>query len=162
MDQTLEDMFAEIRDMKAENFPVHEVSTVSEDISCIDLINSFLEQSSPITIVTDEKDKYIGILTIKDILPLLQKRKTDLHDALLRSRVLTCMTAFDLAKRQLPTVSDDDSVLVIASIMDSYDVVFLPRVKERKGPILGVISLMDILAQVKESWDCACDAKEDD
>ncbi len=72
------------------------------------------------------------------------------------------MTAFDLAKRQLPTVSDDDPVVVIASMMASYDVVYLPRVKERKGPILGVISLMDILAQVKDSWDCACTTEEDE
>lgn len=162
MDQAIEDLFAEVRGMKAKEFPIREVATVNQDLSCIELIDSFLDQSAPLTLVTNDEGKYIGVLTIKDILPLLQKRRTDLRDVLLRTQVLSCITAFDLAKRQLPTIMDDDEVIRIAGLMASYDVVYLPRVKERKGPVVGVISLLDILAQIKEYWNCACSDEEEE
>lgn len=152
----MEDIFSSIKEMKVTEFPIRKVPTIREDLSCMELIDSFLSDTSPITIVVDEDGKYTGVLTIKDILPLLQKRKTDIHDALMRSRVLSCITACDLVKRQLPTINDNDDIFTVANIMESHDTVFLPRVKERKGEILGVIALMDILNGVKTIWDCSC------
>ncbi len=160
MDETMEEIFSSIKEMKVTEFPIRKVPTIHEDLSCMELIDSFLIDTSPITIVVDEDGKYTGVLTIKDILPLLQKRKTDIHDALMRSRVLSCITACDLAKRQLPPIKDDDEISTVANLMEIHDTVFLPRVKDRKGEILGVIALMDILGEVKSRWDCACDDEE--
>ena len=162
MDQIIEDIFSEIKEMKAAEFPIRKVKRIHEDISCMDLIDSFINETSPVTIVVDDEGKYTGVLTIKDILPLLQKRRTDLHEAITRSRVLSCVSACDLAKKQFPIVLDDDEINVVASLMESYETAFLPRAKERKGEIIGTISLMDILAKVKESWVYACENIEDE
>lgn len=162
MDQTIEDVFSEIKEMKASEFPIRKVKRIQEDISCMDLIDSFIKETSPITIVVNDEGKYTGVLTIKSILPLLQRRKTDLHEAISRSRVLSCVSACDLAKKQFPIVLDDDEINVVASLMESYDTAFLPRAKERKGEIIGTIALMDILAKVKENWIGACKDIEDE
>lgn len=162
MEQDIEDIFSSIRNMKASDFPIRPAPTINEGLNCMELIESFLNVDSPITIVVNDDGKYIGVLTIKDTLPLLKKRKTDIHDSLSRSRVLSCITACDLAKRQLPIITDNDDITSVATLMETHDTIFLPRVKERKGAILGVISLMDILKEVKEDWDCVCSNNEDE
>jgi len=44
--------------------------------------------------------------------------------------VLSCITAFDLVKRDLPIVKDNDDISRVAGLMDKYDTIFLPRCRE--------------------------------
>ncbi|MCG3223484.1 MAG: hypothetical protein H7647_03390, partial [Candidatus Heimdallarchaeota archaeon] len=57
MDQTMEEIFSSIKEMKVTEFPIRKVSTIHEDLNCMELIDSFLNDTSPITIVVDEDGK---------------------------------------------------------------------------------------------------------
>jgi len=155
-EKLMEDVFSKIKEMKANEFPVREVPIINEDTGCIELLDKLLEEDSPVAIVMDDEDKFMGILTIKNLLSLLKPRKTDISDILSRTHVLSCITAFDLVKRDLPLVKDDDNIERIAGLMDKYDTIFLPRCRERKGKIEGMIFLTDIIHTLKDNWVGAC------
>ncbi|MHA1668273.1 MAG: CBS domain-containing protein [Candidatus Heimdallarchaeaceae archaeon] len=128
--ELMEDVFSKIKEMKASDFPVREVPKIKEETRCIELLDLLLEQKSPVAMVFDD-DNFLGILRIENLLSLLKPRKTDISDVLARTQVLSCITAFDLVKRDSPIVKDNDDISRVAGLMDKYDTIFLPRCRER-------------------------------
>ncbi|MHA1397575.1 MAG: CBS domain-containing protein [Candidatus Heimdallarchaeaceae archaeon] len=128
--ELMEDVFSKIKERKASDFPVREVQKIKEETRCIELLDLLLEQKSPVAMVFDDDDNFLGILRIENLLSLLKPRKTDISDVLARTQVLSCITAFDLVKRDLPIVKDNDDISRVAGLMDKYDTIFLPRCRE--------------------------------
>lgn len=152
----MEDVFSQIKEMKVKDFPIQKVPRINEDTGCAELLDFLVEEKSSVAMVFDDQNKYIGILTIKDLLSLLRPRRTDITDVLSRSQVLSCITAFDLVRRNTPIVKEEDSIENVARLMDKFDIVFLPRCAERKGEIEGMIFLSDIITALRDNWVGAC------
>ncbi len=155
-EEIMEDVFSKIKEMKAIDFPIRKVPIIREEIGCIELLDLLIEQKSPVVMVYDKEDKFLGILRIENLLSLLKPRRTDISDVLSRTHVLSCITAFDLVKRDTPVVKDSDEISRVAGLMDKYDTIFLPRCKERKAEIEGMIFLSDIIQTLRDNWVGAC------
>ena len=159
-EEIMEDVFTKIKEMKAIDFPIREVPKIKEETGCIELLDLLIEEKSPVAMVFDDKEKFLGILRIENLLSLLKPRETDISDVFARTHVLSCITAFDLVKRDLPIVKDGDDISRVAGLMDKYDTIFLPRCKERKGKIEGMIFLSDIIIALRDNWVGACMDKD--
>ena len=154
--EIMEDVFSKIKEMRAIDFPIRKVTRIKEETGCIELLDLLLQERCPVAMVFDDKDKFLGILRIENLLSLLKPRKTDISDVLARTHVLSCITAFDLVKSGLPIVKDSDEISRVAGLMDKYDTIFLPRCKERGGNIEGMIFFSDIIQALRDNWDGAC------
>ena len=152
----MEDAFSKVKDMRAKEFPLRKVPILYEDTSCSVLLDFIVEDKSLVAMVYDHENEYIGILTMRHLLKLLSKRKTDLTDVLAKTHVLSCITALDLLRSDIPIIKDDDTIEKVAELMEKYNTVFLPRQVDRKSKIEGLIFFEDILRTLKENWVGAC------
>ncbi len=155
-EELMEDVFSKIKEMYASEFPIRDVPIIKEDEGCIELLDLLLDTKSPVAMVYNDEDKFMGILTIKSLISLLTPRKTDISDVLSRTHVLSCITAFDLVKRDIPIIKDSDSIERVAGLMKKYNTVFLPRCREKKGKLEGMIFLLDIIETLRDNWVGAC------
>ena len=152
----MEDVFSKVKEMKAKEFPTRKVSIINEDVGCSDLLDYLTDEENPVTMVFNDKGKYQGIITLDNLITLLEPRKTDITEVLTRTHVLSCITAFDLIKSSTPVINDDDTIEKVAGLMDKYNTIYLPRRTNRKSEITGMIFLKDIIKVLKENWVGAC------
>lgn len=152
----MEDVFSTIKEMKAKEFPVREVPIIREDSSCSELLDFLVEEESLVAMVINDKEEFVGIITMRHLLSLLRPRQTDITRVLSRTRVLSCITALDLLRSDIPIVKDEDNIERVAGLMDKYNTVFLPRQADRKSEVKGLIFLQDILRTLKNNWVGSC------
>ena len=93
---------------------------------------------------------------MRHLVRLLAKRKTDITDVLSKTHVLSCITALDLLRSDIPVIKDDDKIEQVAELMEKYNTIFLPRQVDRKSKIEGLIFFEDIVKTLKENWVGAC------
>ncbi len=152
----MEDVFSKVKEMKAKDFPLREVSKVNEDVGCSDLLDLLLEEGKPVAMVYNDKDEFQGLISVRNLLSLLKPRKTDITDVFAQTHVLSCITAFDLVNSGVPIVNDEDDIERVAGLMDKYNTTYLPRRIDRKHEIKGMIFLRDIIELLRENWFGAC------
>ncbi|MHA1222491.1 MAG: hypothetical protein ACTSSG_00970 [Candidatus Heimdallarchaeaceae archaeon] len=58
--ELMEDVFSKIKERKASDFPVREVQKIKEETRCIELLDLLLEQKSPVAMVFDDDDNFLG------------------------------------------------------------------------------------------------------
>jgi predicted transcriptional regulator len=156
MEDIMEDAFSKVKEMKAVDFPLRKVPILYEDTNCSVLLDFIVEDKSLVAMVYNHKNEYIGILTMRHLVKLLSKRRADITDVLARTHVLSCITALDLLRSDIPIIKDDDNIEKVAELMEKYNTVFLPRQVDRKAKVEGLIFFEDILRTLKENWVGAC------
>ena len=155
-EELMEDVFSKVKDMKAKEFPVRKAPIVYEDTSCSVLLDFLVEDKSLVAMVFNHDNEYIGILTIRHLIKLLSRRKTEITEVLARTHVLSCITALDLLRSDIPIIKDDDTIEKVAELMERYNTIFLPRQVDRRSKVEGLIFFEDILRTLKENWVGAC------
>ncbi|MHA1401437.1 MAG: CBS domain-containing protein [Candidatus Heimdallarchaeaceae archaeon] len=152
MSENLENFFAKIRNRQAKDIPLRKVPIIELSTSCKNLFSCFFDVDVAAVIVNDKDGNYIGLLTPKEFLSLFTPRHTDIQDVISKARLFSSTTAEDLVNTHLPKVCDDYSIKHVAELMSKYETVVLPRVETRKGEVMGVITLRDIIGFVRNEW----------
>jgi len=152
----MEDVFSSIREMKAKEFPIRKVPIVYEDTSCSVLLDFLVEDKSLVAMVFNHTNEFVGILTIRNLLKLISRRKTEITEVLARTHVLSCITALDLLRSDIPIIKDEDKIEKVVGLMERYNTIFLPRQVDRKSKVEGLIFFEDILKTLKEKWVGSC------
>jgi len=152
----MEDVFSSIREMKAKEFPIRKVPIVYEDTSCSVLLDFLVEDKSLVAMVFNHTNEFVGILTIRNLLKLISRRKTEITEVLARTHVLSCITALDLLRSDIPIINDEDKIEKVVGLMERYNTIFLPRQVDRKSKVEGLIFFEDILKTLKEKWVGSC------
>ncbi|MCE7748727.1 MAG: CBS domain-containing protein [Candidatus Heimdallarchaeota archaeon] len=146
--------------MKAEDFTILQVSTVVETTPCFSILDESFDQDSKTLIVVDEKDKYYGLISPKDLIVLFATLHTDITNVLSKAKVFSCTTARDLANQNLPIIVDDDKISRVTECMIKYESTVLPRAKTKDDPVEGLISINDIILAVRNIWkETSADSK---
>lgn len=152
----MEDVFSKIKEMKADEFPVREVPKILGSSGCSDLLDFLVDDKSLAAMVVDDNGEYIGLITLRHLLSLISTKHTEIIEIFSRTHVLSCITALDLLRSDIPIVKDEDTVEKIATLMERYNTVFLPRSTDRKSKVKGLIFLADIMKVLKDNWVGAC------
>ncbi len=156
MEDIMEDVFSKIKEMKAKDFPIRKVPIIYDYTSCSVLLDFLVVDKSLVAMVYNEKEEFVGLLTMRHLLSLLRPRHTEITEVFSRTHVLSCVTAFDLLRADIPLVRDEDNIERVAGLMEKYNTVFLPRQADRKSKVEGLIFLEDILKTLQENWAGAC------
>ena len=152
----MEDAFSKIKEMKAKDFPIRKVRMLYEDTNCSVLLDFIVEDKSLVAMVLNHDNEFIGILSIRNLVKLLSRRKTELTEVLASTHVLSCITALDLLRSDIPIVKNEDKIENVVELMERYNTIFLPRQVDRKSKVEGLIFFEDIVKELKENWTGAC------
>ena len=147
----IESLISEIKKLKVSEFPIRELPIVQENTDCLDIFGLIIDNDPPIVIVVNEKNEYIGIVTLLDLLSFFATSSSDLHDALSKTHIGLCIEVRDLLKAYLPIIYDDDNIAEVAQLMIKYETTFLPRAHSKNDKtILGIILLRDIVKKFRD------------
>jgi predicted transcriptional regulator len=154
--EDMEEVFSRVKKLKAKELPLRKVPILYEDTSCSVLLDFIVEDKSLVAMVFNHQNEYIGILTMRHLLKLLSKRKSEITEVLSRTHVLSCTTALDLLRSDIPIIKDDDTIEEVAELMEKYNSIFLPRQVDRKSKVEGLIFFEDIIRTLKDRWVGSC------
>ncbi|MHA1154865.1 MAG: CBS domain-containing protein, partial [Candidatus Heimdallarchaeota archaeon] len=104
------------KSLKATDIRKRKITPIKEDTPLIEIFNKISTKDLPIIPVINEKKEYIGIVTLRDLLFLFQKRHTS-GSEVFQNPVTANFTAEDLINANLPVIYDDDSLETIAENM---------------------------------------------
>ena len=135
------------KSLKATDFRKRKIKPIGFDTSLIEIFNKISNSDLPIIPVIDEKKEYIGIVTLRDLLFLFQKRHSS-GSEVFQNPVTANFTAEDLINENLPVIYDDDSLETIAGNMSKFESSVLPRAQDRKEQISGLIYLSDVFTEI--------------
>ncbi|MHA1415489.1 MAG: CBS domain-containing protein [Candidatus Heimdallarchaeum aukensis] len=152
MTGSLEDFLTNMRNVSVLEIPMKKVPELPSTISCDKLFSCFFDYDSPVMIINDEKENFLGLLTPKNFLKLFNPVHSDLRDPFLQKIYLEKATADEIVDKKLPVVYDDLKLEDVAELMLKYSTNVLPRAKDRKSEVKGVILFIDILNFVKDKW----------
>jgi CBS domain-containing protein len=147
----INNLFQELKNFKARNFPLREISPISEDTPLIEILNKLGVSDLPIIPVINKKEEYIGIITLRDLLFLFQRKHTSLHEAFHLQHMTEGYIAGELININLPVIYDDDSFERIIESMSKFQTSVLPRAPNRKEQISGLIYLKDIFTEIRNT-----------
>jgi CBS-domain-containing membrane protein len=142
-------LFQKMKDLTAADFPTREIKPIPEDTPLLEIINKLGTSDLPIIPVINEKGDYIGIITLRDLLFLFQKKHTSLHEAFSLQHMSDGYIASELININIPIIYDDDSLERITEIMAKFNSSVLPRAANRKEQISGLIYLKDIFTEMR-------------
>lgn len=149
MSINLDQLLQRVKNLTAKNFPRREIRPISEDTPLLEIINKLGTSDLPILPVINNKKKYIGIITLSDLLFLFQRKHTSLHEAFHLQHMTEGYVAGELININLPIIYDDDSLERITDIMGRFQSTVLPRAPNRKEQITGLIYLKDIITEIR-------------
>ncbi|UJG44278.1 MAG: CBS domain-containing protein [Candidatus Heimdallarchaeum endolithica] len=152
MTGSLEDFLTNMRSISVLEIPKKKVPELSSSISCDKLFSCFFDYDSPVIIIKDEKGKFLGLLTPKNFLKLFNPVHSDLRDPFFQALYFENATADEIVDKKLPIVYDDLKLEDVAELMLKYSTNVLPRAKDKKSEVKGVILFIDILNFVKDKW----------
>lgn len=135
--------------LSAADFPKRKIVSIMEDTPLIEILNKFGASDPPILPVINKKQQYIGIITLRDLLFLFQRKHTSLHDAFHLQHRPEGYVAADFINLSLPIIYDADSLERITEIMSRYETSVLPRASHRKEQISGLLYLKDIFTVIR-------------
>jgi CBS domain-containing protein len=144
-------LFQELKNLKAKNFPRREIAPIPEDTPLIEILNKLGTSDLPILPVINKKNDYIGIITLRDLLFLFQRKHSSLHEAFHLQHMTEGYIASELININLPIIYDDDSFERIVEIMSKFQSSVLPRAPNRKEQISGLIYLKDIFTEIRNT-----------
>ncbi|MHA1504542.1 MAG: CBS domain-containing protein [Candidatus Heimdallarchaeota archaeon] len=142
-------LLEKVKHLKAKDFPLREIKPIPKDTSLSEIINQLGTSDLPIIPVIDEKDQYIGIITLRDLLFLFQRKHTALHEAFSLQNLTQGYIAEELININLPIIYDDDSIERITESMVKFQTSVLPRAVDRNEQISGLIYLKDIFTEIR-------------
>jgi len=143
------ELFKRIKKLKAADFKLRKITPIQEHHTLLEIFNRIGTSDLPIIPVINKKQEYIGIITLKDLLFLFQKKHTSLHEAFSHQHVFTKYTAGELININLPVIYDDDHLERVMDYMGKFQSSVLPRAKNRKEQITGLIYLADIFTEIR-------------
>jgi len=141
--------FEKVKNLKAVDFALREITPIRANATLLDIFNEIGTSDLPILPVIDEKNEYIGIITLRDLLFLFQRRHTSIHEAISHINISSTSIAQELINFNLPIIYDDDSLEVIAETMSKSKSSVLPRAPNRKEQISGLIYLSDVFTEIR-------------
>ncbi len=141
--------FEKVKNLKAADFALREITPIQANATLLDIFNEIGTSDLPILPVIDEKNEYIGIITLRDLLFLFQRRHTSIHEAISHINISSTSIAQELINFNLPIIYDDDSLEVIAETMSKSKSSVLPRAPNRKEQISGLIYLSDVFTEIR-------------
>jgi CIC family chloride channel protein len=97
------------------------------------LINTIISAKYGDIIVINDKEQFLGIITLKDV-----------RQALLDNDLADLLIASDLAVK-LPAVQPQDSISTAIKIMKEYDLENVPVVNRANGKLEGIVTHRDII-----------------
>lgn len=147
----IDNLLQKVRSLKASNFPLREITPIKDDTPLQEIINQLGTSDLPIIPVIDKKNHYIGIITLTDLLFLFQRKHTSLHEAFSLQHLTDGYIAGELININLPIIYDDDSLERITESMSKFKSSVLPRAKNRKEQITGLIYLKDIFTEIRNT-----------
>ncbi|MCF2144714.1 MAG: CBS domain-containing protein [Candidatus Heimdallarchaeota archaeon] len=142
-------LFQELRKRKAADFKLRKITPIYDDQTLLEIFNRIGTSDLPIIPVINKKGQYIGIITLRDLLFLFQKKHTSLHEAFSHQHVFTKYTAGELININLPVIYDNDSLERVMECMSKYQSSVLPRARDQKEQITGLIYLADIFTEIR-------------
>ena len=140
-----------VKHLKAKDFLLREITPISKETPLAEIINQLGTSDLPIIPVIDEKKQYIGIITLRDLLFLFQRKHTALHEAFSLQNLTHGYTAEELININLPIIYDDDSLERITESMAKFQTSVLPRAINRNEQISGLIYLKDIFTEIRNT-----------
>ena len=164
MEISFQDLLIKLREIKALDFTLRKIATITEDTKCFDMLSIIMDQKVAILKVKNQKNKIIGFITMKDVITLFIPQHSDIHAVLAGKQILSSTKASDLARTQFPVVYNDTPLKEIAELMDKYETNFLPRaISKQESEIIGIILLRDLIAkcrEVKQQYEVLSEDKE--
>ena len=145
----IDNLIQKVKGLKASNFPLREITPIKDDTPLEEIINQLGTSDLPIIPVIDDKDHYIGIITLTDLLFLFQRKHTSLHEAFSLQHLTDGYVAGELININLPIIYNDDSLERITESMSKFRSSVLPRASNRKEQISGLIYLKDIFTEIR-------------
>ena len=145
----LDQLLKKVRNLTASDFTRREIRPISEETPLLEIINELGTSDLPIIPVIDKESKYIGIITLRDLLFIFQRKHTSLHEAFHLQHMTDGYVAGELININLPIIYDDDSLERITDIMARYQSTVLPRAPNRKEQINGLIYFKDIITEIR-------------
>jgi len=109
MSFNINNLFQELKNLRAINFPRREITPILDDTPLIEILNMLGASDLPIIPVINKKDEYIGIITLRDLLFLFQRKHTSIHEAFQLQHMTEGYIARELININLPVIYDDDS-----------------------------------------------------
>lgn len=149
MSFNINQLFQEVKKMKAVDFPQRKITPISEETPLLEIINQLGTSDLPIIPVINKKGRYIGIITLQDLLFLFQRKHTAIHEAFSLHHMTEGYIAGELINLNLPIIYDNDSLETIAESMSKFQSSVLPRAATRKEQITGLIYLKDIFTEFR-------------
>ena len=149
MTYELNQLLEKVKHLKAKDFILREITPIAHDTPLAEIINQLGTSDLPIIPVIDKKNQYIGIITLRDLLFLFQRKHTALHEAFSLQHLTHGYIAEELININLPIIYDDDSLERITESMAKFQSSVLPRAINRNEPISGLIYLKDIITEVR-------------
>ncbi len=116
----------EIRDI------LHEITTIGQDASVCEAAKLMDNKNIGSLLVTDEKDKFVGIITERDIFRKIIAQERDCKQI----KVKSIMT------EELFTIDAHDSIMEASKYFNKHQIRRLPVVED--GEIIGLISVRDV------------------
>lgn len=147
----INNLFQELKNLKAKNFPKREITPILDDTPLIEILNKLGTSDLPIIAVINKKNEYIGIITLRDLLFLFQRKHTSLHEAFHLQQMTKGYIASELININLPIIYDNDSFERIIESMAKFQSSVLPRASSRKEQITGLIYLKDIFTEIRNT-----------
>ncbi|MHA1121549.1 MAG: CBS domain-containing protein [Candidatus Heimdallarchaeota archaeon] len=141
--------FEKVKNLKAVDFAIREITPIQANATLLEIFNEIGTSDLPILPVINEKKEYIGIITLRDLLFLFQRRHTSIHEAISLINISSTNIAQELINFNLPIIYDDDSLEVIAETMSKSKSSVLPRATNRKEQISGLIYLSDVFTEIR-------------
>ncbi|MHA1212187.1 MAG: CBS domain-containing protein [Candidatus Heimdallarchaeota archaeon] len=142
-------LFEKVKDLVASDFPVREITPILEDTPLLEIFNKLGSSDLPILPVIDKNNEYIGIITLRDLLFLFQRRHTSLTEVVSHQNIASKNTASDLININLPIIYDEDSLERIVEIMSKSQSTVLPRASKRNEQITGLLYVKDIFTEIR-------------
>jgi CBS-domain-containing membrane protein len=147
----IDPLITKLRGLKAANLPLRKITPIAADTPLIKILNMLGASDLPILPVVNKKNQYIGIITLRDLLFLFQKKHTVLYEAISLQHITQGYIAEELININLPIIYDDDSFERIVEMMAKYQTSVLPRAENRKEQIKGLIYLKDIFTEIRNT-----------
>jgi len=139
--------------------------TVRMDTSAREAAQLLAERHLPGLIVVDEHDHPVAILPGSQVLRLLvptyvqddptlarvlDEKYADKICDVLTGKTVADMLPSDSARRKLPVVAPDDTVLEIAALMaaNRSPIVAVVEERDKRAPLIGAVSVSDLLKRL--------------
>ena len=100
-------LFKNVKHLKAADFRLRAISPIQEDALVIEIFDKLGTSDLPIIPVIDKKGQYIGIITLRDLMFLFQRKHTSIHEVFSHSHTFDKYTAGEIININLPIISNN-------------------------------------------------------